>query len=134
MNGINIMADELDDIFEQEEEVVVKKPVTSFNQDVSKPKVSTTKKYIRKETVIDKFSVKRERVELSPTMCTKPHCSFDIAKKNNLDWNRLSESKKQELLEALEAHVQEAHSVSEDVIIDQDQMPTNWLGGKQKVF
>lgn len=104
----------------------------SFNQlEVQEPEERTEKKrqFIRKETIIDKFTTKRERREITPSVCTV--CALDIAEFNGLgSWNNVPEEKKSDIIRAVAEHKKIVHPVKEDLIILEDELPTSWLGHK----
>jgi hypothetical protein len=79
------------------------------------------------------FHIKRDKVLLTPAMCTVEGCSFDVAVKNGYPegWDTVPERFKDGLLGALNEHRVEAHTVSQAWIIDEDEMPRAWLGEKR---
>jgi len=100
------------------------KPLTNQEIDLSKPE---TEKVIRKEIYIDKFTTKRSRVTLTPSVCKV--CALDIAQLNGFGgWDRVPEDKKTNMLLALQEHVKVIHPVKEDLIIDASELPKEWLG------
>lgn len=96
------------------------------------------KDYIIKETPIKKdiggilrtFHVKRDRVLLTPSMCTHPGCGFDTAKVNGYEegWDYVPEKFRKPLLKALEEHRNYAHGVDEEWVVKESQIPKQWLG------
>lgn len=104
-------------------------PKNSFDQPRLVNSVPTSKpkrRFIISQTIVDKFTIPRKRELLVPSRCII--CQFDIAKKNNTTWEDVPEHVRPRMLEALEKHVEMAHNQSENLIIDEDQMPTRWLG------
>lgn len=107
---------------------------SSFN----KPKIidpsSPKKRYILRTIYVDKHTQKRTRVELTPSMCIKSGCNFDIAVRNGFPggYNTVPPQYRQQMLEALEVHVREFHVQNDDHIIDEDQLPTIWLGDSKQ--
>ena len=112
--------------------------VLSFNKPISDndegPPYSTNKRWkmIWRHTYIDKFTTKSERVRLTPSVCDV--CAFDIAAKNHGGWDNVPEHKRSDVIQALEEHKKEEHPIKQDHIIDDDQMPTEWLGGRQNIL
>jgi hypothetical protein len=80
------------------------------------------------------FHIKRDRVLLTPSMCTADGCSFDVAVRNGYPggWDTVPERFKDGLLDALAEHRVEAHTVSRAWIIDEDEMPREWLGERRQ--
>lgn len=111
---------------EQPEENVLsfKKPIV--HQEQLKQGSPSKPRRITRAQIIDKFNTKRTRVKLSPSVCNV--CAFDIAAAKHGDWDGVPERSKQDVLEALELHKKEFHPVKEDLIIFEDEMPTEWLG------
>lgn len=111
-----------------ESEVIFDKNLKRKARVVVAPQIG---KLILREHVIDKFTTKRTRRVITPSMCIKLGCSFDIAVANGFDsWNDVPDSKREVLLEALEKHGSVFHSVANEHIIDSDDMPTKWLRTK----
>jgi hypothetical protein len=108
------------------------KPVTSvsrgmsFNSEANKPKPKTGKKFITKETVIDKFNVLRQRVELTPSVCDI--CAFDIAAKHFGNWHNVPEAEHEKIAKALAEHKRVVHPLNQNLIVDESEIPTQWLG------
>jgi len=78
---------------------------------------------------VDKFSIKRIRVLMTPAVC--PKCRLDLVALNNLEpWDELPSGVQQELIAGVAEHVQKVHDLSEQDIVDEDQIPTRYLGPK----
>lgn len=86
---------------------------------------------IIRSTIIDSKNVKRERIVLTPSMCTKPGCRFDAASRYG-GWEYAPERERNVLAEVLIQHVNTFHNSSEDLIVDEDSLPTQWLGDDAK--
>lgn len=122
-----------DDLLEQtvENAPVKRENVLSFNNPKAVEPKKTNSKYsgykmIVRSEIIDKFTTKRTRVVLTPSVCEV--CAFDIAKEKHGGWEGVPDFKKADVLQAVIEHKREAHPVKEDLIIDGEDMPTNWLG------
>jgi hypothetical protein len=98
------------------------KPITT---EVEEPK-STERKFITKETVIDKFNILRRRVELTPSVCDV--CAFDIAAKHFGDWYKVPESEKDKIKKAVIEHKRVVHPLNQNLIVDESEIPKTWLG------
>lgn len=91
-------------------------------------KPSGPKKLIRREIFIDKFNVKRVRIEKTPSVCDV--CAFDVAAKVHGNWWNVPPHRQIDVVQALEEHKKEEHPVKMDLIIDESELPTEWLGNK----
>lgn len=105
----------------------VTKPAMSFN----KPKTVTKsdkpkRKFISKETQIDKFNIKRVKIELTPSVCDV--CAFDVAGKHFGSWHNVPEIEKEKIKKAVEEHKRVVHPLNQNLIVDEDEIPTQWLG------
>lgn len=89
-----------------------------------------TSRYILREYRVDKFTMIRKREHLTPSMCTKLGCNFDVAKFNGWEngWEDVPESDRKIVREALEQHVLLVHSAANDQIVSEADLPTEWLG------
>lgn len=106
---------------------VTPKKTMSFNAESKVNKSSSSKKkFITKEIQIDKFNVLRRRVELTPSVCDI--CAFDIAAKRFGNWNGVPEAEKDKVIEAVEKHKQVVHPINMNMIVDEEQIATQWLG------
>lgn len=78
---------------------------------------------------IDKFSIKRVRVEMTPSVC--PKCRLDLAKINGLKpWRRLNEQEQAAMKQAVRDHVNKVHDISEQDIVSESELPKRFLGTK----
>jgi predicted Zn-ribbon and HTH transcriptional regulator len=94
-------------------------------------KPAEQRKYITKETVIDKFNVKRTRILLTPAVCEK--CGFDVAARNGLgEYENMSPELQQQVKAAIDEHKSIVHTIATDLIVDEDEVPTEWLGQHKK--
>lgn len=104
----------------------------SFNKPINdeplvQPKIEARTRVIRKEIPIDSKTVKRIRVEITPSVCEI--CAFDVAEYNGLGkWKDVPEYKHQDIIHALQEHKKVAHPVKEDMIVYEDEVPSVWLG------
>lgn len=97
-------------------EIVIKPPI-------DKP---SRKRFIIRSWIIDKFTTKRKRIELTPSVCDV--CAFDVAEKLHGNWHHVPDNKKADILLALAEHKREAHPVKEDLIVFEDEIAKEWLG------
>jgi hypothetical protein len=89
------------------------------------------RRFITKETVIDKYTVARTRVELTPAVCDK--CGFDVAARNGLgEWATMTPALQEQVRAAIEEHKGIVHTIATDLIVDEDEVPTEWLGQHKK--
>jgi hypothetical protein len=85
------------------------------------------RQFIVKEFQVDKFNVIRRRVELTPAVCDV--CGFDVTERNNLgDYDSMPETVRAQVVEAIAEHKRLVHSPAEKLIINEDEVPTEWLG------
>ena len=115
-------------------DVGVRENVISFNKPLldglrEPVRPPNTPKVIKKSQIIDKFCIKRTRVKLTPSVCDV--CAFDVAAAKHGDWNGVPDSNKHDVLEALDLHKREVHPIKEDLIVYEDELPTQWLGSGQ---
>jgi len=88
-------------------------------------------RYIIKETIIDKYSVKRERVKITPAVCDK--CGFDVSARNGLgEYDRMSPVLQAQVQGAIAEHKSLVHTTAQDLIVTQSELPTKWLGQHKK--
>lgn len=109
-----------------------KQKVLSFNQPVqTEPILSSTgkRRFITRSKTIDKYNVKRERIELTPSVCQI--CAFDVAAKYFGDWHKAPVTERNNLIAALQKHIEVAHPLSNASIVDEDQIPKRWLGNNR---
>lgn len=100
----------------------------SFNEIMEEVKtLPTVRRLIIRENRVDSFTTVRTRKVLTPSMCTKPGCIFDAAKDFD-GWENVPEEKQSVITQVLEQHDKVFHNNSESYIIDEDQLPTEWLG------
>lgn len=103
----------------------------SQQQVVTAPEPETApapeKRYVLKSVPIDKFSVKRIRVELTPSVCDL--CGFDVIITNGLpSWDNLNSDQQLRVESAIKEHKQIYHSPAEGLVISESEMPKSWLG------
>lgn len=98
------------------------KPITT---EVEEPK-STGRKFITKETIIDKFNSKRIRVELTPSVCDI--CAFDVAAKHYGTWHNAPMTEHSKIQKAVIEHKRVAHPMNQNLIVDESEIPKTWLG------
>jgi hypothetical protein len=90
-------------------------------------KPPSKKQFIIRETQVDKFNVIRRRVELTPAVCGV--CGFNVAERNNLgEYDKMPETVRAQVVEAIAEHKRLVHSPAEQLIVDEDELPTEWLG------
>lgn len=94
-------------------------------------KPSVQRRFITKETIIDKFNVKRTRVLLTPAVCDK--CGFDVAVRNGLgDYANMTPALQAQVKAAIDEHKSIVHTIATDLIVNEDEVPTEWLGQHKK--
>ena len=87
--------------------------------------------YIIKETIIDKYSVKRERVKITPAVCDK--CGFDVSARNGLGhYDDMSPVLQEQVRGAIAEHKSMVHTIAQDLIVKESELPTKWLGQHKK--
>lgn len=112
--------------FEQELQVEAKVEEAA---EAEKPKAQ--RRFITKETIIDKFNVKRTRVLLTPAVCDK--CGFDVAARNGLgEYASMTPELQAQVKAAIDEHKSIVHTIATDLIVDEDEVPTEWLGQHKK--
>lgn len=84
------------------------------------------KRFIVRSWIIDKFTTKRKRIELTPSVCDV--CAFDVAQAKHGNWYHVPDFNKADVLIALQEHKKEAHPVKEDLIVFEDEIAKQWLG------
>lgn len=97
-----------------------------FTKLYAKPTIK--RRFIIKTVFIDKYSKKASRIELTPSVCDT--CAFDVAAKDFGSWHKVPDDQKEIIKRALEVHKKEVHTLAEQRIVDEDQLPTKWLGAK----
>jgi len=108
-----------------------KKTKSSFEAGATE--VKPKKRYKMQSFFIDKFNTLRKRVLLTPSMCQRANCTFDIAVANGYaGWQDVPEDSRASMLKAFEKHDAEAHSIVEETIINEDQIPKNYLGQENR--
>jgi hypothetical protein len=124
-----LVEDSYDEVMEGYEEKDYAEAPSSFQSRRKATEEKYRKRYIIRATVIDKYSIYRTRVLMTPSMCDVHGCNFDIATKNGFDgYDDVPRSERKRILEALQAHKDLAHNNSENYIIEEKDMPTRWLG------
>jgi hypothetical protein len=89
----------------------------------SKPK--TGRKLVMREKKIDQFTTLRTRHLLTPCVCER--CGFDLCETNGLgDYDDLTIEEKARVKQAIKKH-KELHVVSEDRVINEEDLPTSYL-------
>lgn len=89
------------------------------------------RRFITKETPVDKFNVIRTRIELTPAVCDK--CGFDVAARNGLgEYAKMSPELQEQVKSAIAEHKGIVHTIATDLIVEEDEMPTEWLGQHKK--
>lgn len=100
--------------------------VASPKEILSEPK----KRFITYAKQIDKYNIKRCRVELTPAVCDV--CGFDLGSHNNLgSFAEMEPATREAVQKAIKKHKEEFHSRADALIVDEDQMPKSYLGSKR---
>lgn len=101
---------------------------TSFSVvEQEQPTAPTKRRFITRQARIDKFNVSRRRVELTPSVCDV--CAFDVAEKYFGSWHQVPLEEREKIQKALEMHKKTVHTTADNLIVDEDELPTKWLGG-----
>jgi hypothetical protein len=103
-------------------------PVLNPGEIVIKPSADkpARKRFIIRSWIIDKFTTKRKRIELTPSVCDV--CAFDVAEAKHGNWHHVPDINKADVLMALTEHKRDQHPVKEDLIVFEDEIATQWLG------
>jgi len=112
----------------QENVLSFQQPAVNPGEVVIKPTIDkpARKRFIIRSWIIDKFTTKRKRIELTPSVCDV--CAFDVAEEKHGNWYKVPDFKKADVLQAVIEHKREAHPVKEDLIVFEDEIATQWLG------
>ncbi len=103
----------------------------SFNNTTPKPKSDKPqRRFITKEITIDKFNVKRVKLELTPSVCDI--CAFDVAAKRFGSYHNAPQNEHKTIIEAVLEHKKVAHPLNQSTIIEEDQLPKMWLGANYR--
>jgi predicted Zn-ribbon and HTH transcriptional regulator len=126
-----------------EEQTLEQEAIAAFEQELAEDakkeeaaaaraaKVESGKQYITKETPVDKFNVIRTRIELTPAVCDK--CGFDVAARNGLGrYEDMSEAMQAQVAAAIKEHKDLVHTIATDLVVSEDEVPTEWLGSHKK--
>lgn len=113
-------------VVEQPAQVLSFHKLAITKQPEQKPSNPAKKRFIIRSEIIDKFTTRRTRIELTPSVCDV--CAFDVAAEKHKDWHSVPESKKADVLQAVVEHKREAHPTKEDLIVYEDELSTSWLG------
>lgn len=89
------------------------------------------RRLIIRSTVIDSKNTKRERIVLTPSMCTRQGCRFDASSRFG-GWENVPDNQRSVIADVLIQHDKVAHNFSEDLIVDEANLPTQWLGDDAK--
>lgn len=84
-------------------------------------------RYVLHAVPVDRFTVKRTRVRLTPAVCT--HCGTDICAVNNLgDYEKLSDEVKVRVQRALDKHKELYHTKAEAKVVRARELPKANVG------
>lgn len=84
-------------------------------------------KYIINSKQIDKVTVLRKRVLLTPAVCDI--CGFDLCEANKLKpYAEMSPAEQKAAREAIDEHKSRFHAPATAQIVEEDQLPKAWLG------
>lgn len=94
---------------------------------IIEPPKPAKRRFIVYEQQIDKFNIKRSRVLLTPAVCDQ--CGLDLAALNKVDgeYEALDNDTKSRLRTAVVKHKKEYHTAADDLIVDEDEIPTQFL-------
>ncbi len=92
---------------------------------VEEKRPKTGRKLVLKEKKVDNFTTLRTRVVLTPCVCEQ--CGFDLCVTNGLgEYEDLAPEEKQRVKQAIKKH-KELHVTSEDRVVAEEDLPTQWL-------
>lgn len=84
---------------------------------------------IIRATKVDSLTTIRRRVPLTKSMCRRQGCKYDAAKEMGFDsYSRVPPEFRDSAKEKLAAHVDRNHNRSEDHIVYESDLPTDWMG------
>ncbi len=93
---------------------------------VGEPTDKPKRRFILYSRPIDKFTIKRTRVLLTPAVCDV--CGLDLGAHNGLPtYDEMPSDIQAKIRLTVERHKKEFHSIAENLIVDEDQMPTEFL-------
>lgn len=82
------------------------------------------RKMVLREKKVDAFTTLRTRVPLTPAVCER--CGFDITERNDLGpYEELSPEQQEQVKAAMKQH-EEMHTVAENRVIDEEDIPKEW--------
>lgn len=110
----------------KEEGLSFQKPIETEEE---APKPKTGKKFIIYNHFIDKFNSKAIRREMTPSVCTV--CGFDVVEKKHGRWGLVPREEQQLAIAALAAHKKAVHTLGDLHIIDESELPKQWLGNNR---
>lgn len=85
------------------------------------------RRFITAQTVVDKHNIICKRIPFTPAVCEV--CGLDLCAKLNLgDYYDLSAETQMKLKEGVRKHIAIVHGSASQKIIDEDQLPGEWLG------
>lgn len=97
------------------------------NEPIVATPVAPNKRFIIYAKQIDKFNLKRSRVELTAAVCDV--CGFDLGAHNKLGpWDEMEPETQGAVRKAIAKHKQEFHTKADNLIVDEDQLPKEYLG------
>jgi hypothetical protein len=106
----------------------LKEPLNSFDE-VDPVEGKPRKKMLLRSIYVDSKNTRRTRVEFKPSMCTRPNCGYDAATANKYkSWDHVPPPIRPALLDALKNHIEKIHSIAEETIVYEDELPGEWLG------
>lgn len=96
------------------------------NETIVQPAVPK-RRFITFSKQIDKFNIIRKRVELTPAVCDV--CGFDLGHHNNLGpFSEMDQQTQAAVKKAIQKHKDEFHNKADALIVNEDELPTQYLG------
>ena len=90
------------------------------------------KHYIINERKVDKFTTLRKRIQLTPAVCEI--CGMDLIDNSGSDtaYEDMTRDEQAQVRKAVEKHKELVHSPHSKLIINEDEVPTSYLGSPKK--
>lgn len=88
--------------------------------------------FIINEKKIDKFTIKRTRIVLTPAVCEV--CGLDLIENigGETQYDEMTNGEQEKVREAVQKHKELLHAPASKLIVTRDQVPTSYLGSPKK--
>ena len=105
-----------------------KKSKHSFDELVPPKKEKTGIKMQNKENKVHHLLILREVVELTPSVCRRPNCTYDASVAWGFKkWGDVPKSKQRLIIETLKRHREQEHKFVNETIVDKADIASSWL-------